>query len=584
MAGAVAVIESIRIRNLGVIDESRIDLAGGLTAVTGETGAGKTMLLTGLSLLMGGKADSSLVRHGCERADVDGEWSVHGDLAGPVRDRLEEAGADCEGDHESVAFSMSRTVAAEGRSRAFAGGRSVPASVLEEVAAEIIAVHGQSDQLRLKSAAKQRDLLDRYGANAVSKALAEYRGLFRQWVQSRQRLQELKATSDARILESRRLAEAIAEIEAISPLPGEDIDLDRQAAILSNSGGMLADVQEARLLLVGDDALESSADAVSALHGALRALERVAAIDPTLQPSQDRIKDAALTVAEVGIDLASYASDIDADPARQAWVEERRGHLNGLKRRFGSTVDEVLAWAETSRALVAEVADDGSTIASLEAGLAQQEADVRNAAGALSKARAKTAAALSKSVTSELHDLALPDAEFSVSISTSEDLTNWTQYGADAVEFMLIAHKGGVPRPLSSTASGGELSRVMLAIEVALAGVDPVATFVFDEVDAGIGGRAAVEVGRKLAYLGRTSQVLVVTHLPQVAAFADVHLVVSKDANGMVTSSNVSAVTADARVTELVRMLSGLEDSTAGAAHAQELLDLAESARESWKT
>lgn len=575
-------IESIRIRNLGVIEESRIDLTPGLTAVTGETGAGKTMLLTGLSLLMGGKADSSLVRHGCERADVDGEWVVRGSLSEAVRARLEEAGADSEGDDDSVAFSMSRVVAAEGRSRSFAGGRSVPASVLEEVSSDIIAVHGQSDQLRLKSAAKQRELLDRFGADTVSKALSEYRRSFQRWTQSNQRLAELKATSAARILEARRLAEAIAEIDAVAPLAGEDVELDRQANILANSGGMLADIQEARILLVGDDAADSSADAVSAVHGALRALDRVAALDPSLQSSQERLKDAALIIAEVGIDLASYASDIDADPARQAWVEERRGHLSALKRRFGSTIDEVIAWAEASRALVAEVADDDSTIAALEVGLAQQEGDVRRAAAALSKARTKAAAVLSKAVTSELHDLALPDAAFSVSISTSEDLSAWALHGADVVEFMLIAHKGGVPRPLAATASGGELSRVMLAIEVVLAEADPVATFVFDEVDAGIGGRAAVEVGRKLALLGRTSQVLVVTHLPQVAAFADVQLVVSKGAHGMVTSSNVSAVTGDARVTELVRMLSGLEDSTAGAAHARELLGLAESARASW--
>jgi DNA repair protein RecN (Recombination protein N) len=578
------VIESIRIRNLGVIDETRIELTPGLTAVTGETGAGKTMLLTGLSLLMGGKADPSLVRHGSERAEVDGEWLVSGSVATSVRARLEEAGADTEGTDTALAFSMSRSVAAEGRSRAFAGGRSVPASVLEDVCSDVIAVHGQSDQLRLRSTAKQRELLDRFGGEAVSKALSQYRDSFRLWNESRQRLQDLRSSSAARILEAKRLVEAVAEIDAVAPLPGEDLDLDRQAAILANSGGLLADIHEARAQLVGDDTTDAAFDAVGSLHGALRALERVTAVDPSLQLWVERVKEAALTVAEVGIDLSSYAANIDADPARQAWVEERRSALNALKRRYGVTIDEVIAWAEDSRAVIAEVADDDTTIATLEAGLVQQEADLRGAAARLSKVRAKSAIALSTAVTAELHELALPDAAFSVAMSASDDMSSWALHGCDHVEFMLQAHKGAVARPLAATASGGELSRVMLAIEVVLAGADPVATFVFDEVDAGIGGRAAVEVGRKLARLGRTSQVLVVTHLPQVAAFADVQLVVTKGADGMVTSSNVSAVTGDTRVTELVRMLSGLEDSTAGAAHARELLALAESARASWET
>ncbi len=556
-------------------------LTAGLTAVTGETGAGKTMLLTGLSLLMGGKADPSLVRHGSERADVDGEWRLTGAMADSVRARLDDAGADVEVVDEAITFTMSRTLASEGRSRAFAGGRSVPASVLTEVCGEIIAVHGQSDQLRLKSTSKQRDLLDRFGGSAIDSALREFRTAHREWSTSRARLEELRATSKARIAEAHRLSEALAEIDAVNPLPGEDRELDRQAAILSNSGGLLLEIQEARLRLVGDESGDAATDAVTSIHAAIRSLERAAVIDASLGSLASRATEAAVSLAEVGIDLASYASDVDADPARQAWVEERRSQLSALKRRYGATVDDVISWANASRAVVAEVADDDSTISELEVRLAQAEAEVRRAGMALTEARVATAEALGAAVTGELHELALPDSVFSVSVSSIEDPSAWTLTGADSIEFLLLAHKGGEPRPLAASASGGELSRVMLAIEVVLAGADPVATFVFDEVDAGIGGRAAVEVGRKLATLGRTSQVLVVTHLPQVAAFADVQLVVSKGADGMVTSSHVSAVTGDARVTELVRMLSGLEDSTAGAAHARELLELAASARES---
>ena len=575
-------IESIRIRNLGVIAESQITLTPGLTAVTGETGAGKTMLLTGLALLMGGKADAALVRHGSDRADVDGEWRLSGASVGEVRDRLEEAGAEVDSFGDDIAFTMSRTLASEGRSRAFAGGRSVPASVLEDVCSEIIAVHGQSDQLRLKSPAKQRDLLDRFGGSSVAGALKKYRDAYREWNATSSQLSELRSTSAARIAEARRLVDAIAEIDSVAPLPGEDVELDRQAAILSNSGGLLTDVQEARIHLVGNESGESAVDAVASVHAALRALERAANVDASLSPLVGQLKGASESIAEVGIDLASYASDIDADPARQAWVEERRSQLTSLKRRYGATVDDILAWAAQSRSVIAEVADDDTTIASLESRLAEVEKEVATAAGALTKARAKAADALGKAVTVELQELALPDASFSVQLSSASGTSDWGAHGADTIEFMLLAHKGGSPRPLAVSASGGELSRVMLAIEVVLAGADPVATFVFDEVDAGIGGRAAVEVGRKLAKLGRTSQVLVVTHLPQVAAFADVQLVVSKGADGIVTSSNVSAVTGDTRVTELVRMLSGLEDSSAGAAHARELLELAASARASW--
>lgn len=575
-------IESIRIRNLGVIAETQIALTPGLTAVTGETGAGKTMLLTGLSLLMGGKADSTLVRHGSDRADVDGEWQLTGALAEIVRVRLEEAGADVDSAVDSVAFTMSRTVASEGRSRAFAGGRSVPASVLDDVCSEIIAVHGQSDQLRLKSPAKQRDLLDRFGGAKITSALRTFAEGHREWNGTRARLQELRSTSEARLAEARRLVDALAEIDAVAPRPGEDEEMDRQSAILSNSGGLLADIQEARVRIVGDEAGESPADAMTSIHIALRALERAGEIDHSLAPYVARVKDASLALAEVGIELASYASDVDADPARQAWVEERRSQLTALKRRYGTSIDEVLAWAEASRVLIAEVADDDSTIAELEQLVSKAEKSLQSAAAALTSAREKAGDTLGKAVTGQLRELALPDAIFSVQMSSTGEPSSWSLHGADQVEFMLLAHKGGVPRPLAVSASGGELSRVMLAIEVVLAEADPVSTFVFDEVDAGIGGRAAVEVGRKLALLGRTSQVLVVTHLPQVAAFADVQLVVSKGADGMVTSSNVSAVTGETRVVELVRMLSGLEDSAAGAAHAQELLDLAAAARESW--
>jgi DNA repair protein RecN (Recombination protein N) len=579
------VIESLRIRGLGVIDDAVITFGPGLTAITGETGAGKTMVLTGLSLLAGGKADAQVVRHGSDRAEVDGEWSLVEKDSLTVLNRLSEAGAEIDIEQGRAQVLLARAVSGEGRSRAFAGGRTVPVTLLQEVAGDLVAVHGQSEQLRLRQSGKQRELLDRYAGAAAAKLLADYQSAFTNWRQVRAEVQELTGQRENRAREAAMLAIGIAEIEAVAPLPGEDFDLDRQSALLVHSGTLLEDVATAHLALVGtDEAIvtgsgSGNANVLSVLAAATKALDRAVEVDPQLTPVRDRFREISSIAADTAVTLSSYASEIDADPARQAWVEERRNALAGLRRRYGATVDQVLEWLEQAQGTVAEVFGDEDRLAVLAEQELAAQSTVTKLAASLSAARIKAGKRFSIAVTAELQALAMPDSVLDVSIETVVELSKFGTHGADEIEFLLQPHVGSSPLPIGKGASGGELSRVMLAIEVVLAGVDPVPTFVFDEVDAGIGGRAAVEVGRRLARLARTAQVIVVTHLPQVAAFADQHVVIAKSADGLVTASSVTAVTGAARITELVRMLSGLTNSQAGAAHAEELLELASQER-----
>lgn len=567
-------IERIRIRGLGVIDEAEIEFGPGLVAITGETGAGKTMLLTGLGLLAGQKSDAAAVRRGSERAEIDGEWLVR-DSA--IAGRLIALGAELEGEVPEAALVLGRSIAAGGRSRATVGGRPVSSGVLEELAGQLVAIHGQAEQQRLRQTSEQRDILDRFGGRPVARVFQEFSLAFSQWREATGDLADLLQRRSTLEREARALQAGIADIESVAPAPQEDDLLDAEARVLANSGSLFEDVEASRALIADDDGLAPS------LASIVRNLERSAAVDPKLSDQLSRVRQAADALTDVAVDLAAYAGGIDADPSRQAWVEQRRSELSGLRRRYGATIDDVLTWLDEAKETVALVDGADDRQAQLEAKVASSAERTVKAARSLTKARAKTAKLLAERVTAELKALAMPEAAITIELTTALSPETFTVSGADDVAFMLQPHAGSDPRPLGKGASGGELSRIMLAIEVALAGADPVPTFVFDEVDAGIGGRAAVEVGRRLARLARTSQVVVVTHLPQVAAFADVHVVVSKGSDGSVTATSVRTVHGEDRVGELVRMLSGLEASEAGAEHARELLQVAveEAARQS---
>jgi DNA repair protein RecN (Recombination protein N) len=566
------VLEELRITGLGVIESATLELGPGLTVITGETGAGKTMVVTALGLLLGGRADSGAVRVGSRSARVEGSVLVGG--LPEIASAVEAAGGEVEGAH--VLFA--RNLAAEGRSRAFVGGASVPVSRLAEVTEPLVAVHGQADQHRLLQPRAQRVALDSYAGDEVAALLADYRDLHTELVETERELAEVVATARERAREADLLRFGLGEIEAVSPEPGEEDSLAEEERRLGHADTLRTAAESARAVLSSDD---GQPDALAAVAAARTLLGAVREHDPMAGELADRVAEITYLLSDVAADVASYASGLDTDPARLAAVSERRAALTTLTRKYGATVAEVIAWAESSGARLAELDDTDDRIARL----GEHRTDLRRrlgpAAEALSTARTRAAQRLSAELTGELDLLAMPHAELKVVVrqTVSDDgldvgdrRLRFGSSGVDQVEFLLTANTGSEPRPLHKGASGGELSRVMLALEVALAGTSPVPTFVFDEVDSGVGGKAAVEVGRRLARLAGTAQVLVVTHLPQVAAYADRHVLVEKSSDGSITTSGLTVLDAEGRERELSRMLAGMEDSATALAHARELL------------
>ncbi|PRX90933.1 DNA replication and repair protein RecN [Allonocardiopsis opalescens] len=553
-----------------MIDDAVLELSSGFTVVTGETGAGKTMVVTGLGLLFGGRADPARVRPGAERATVEGRLSV--DPSGKVAARIEEAGAEL----DDATLIVSRSVSAEGRSRAHVGGRSVPVGLLAYLADELVAVHGQSDQQRFLQLGRQREALDRYAGGELAAVLGSYGTVYRRHAEARARLEEITTRARERAQEADLLRFGLEEIERADPKPGEDQALAEEDERLANAEDLRLAAGNAHEALAGDPAGDVVADVAGLLAAARGALEAVRGHDPALAAQADRLAEAGYLVADVAAELASYAEGIEADPARLALVQERRALLNQLVRKYAAPTPEgeggvegVLAWARESAARLAELDGDDERIEELTAEVAELEGSVAELADRLTAIRAAAAERFGAEVTAELAALAMPHARVAVRVQPA---AGYGPHGRDEVEVLLAAHPGAPELPLHKGASGGELSRVMLAIEVVFAGADPVPTFVFDEVDAGVGGKAAVEIGRRLARLADAAQVIVVTHLPQVAAFADAHLVVEKSQAGTVTASGVTRLDHAGRQRELARMLAGLEDSEYGRAHAEELL------------
>jgi len=579
------VLEEVRITALGVIEDAVLELSPGLTVVTGETGAGKTMVVTGLGLMFGGRADPARVRPGAERATVEGRLRI--DPGGQVAQQVLEAGGELDDDGSTLI--VSRSVSAEGRSRAFAGGRSVPVSLLTYLADDLVAVHGQADQQQLLRAGRQRQALDRFAGPELHAVLTDYQRAYQRHREVRAELDELTRAARERAAEADELQRGLADIERAEPAEGEDAQLLAEEDRLAHADALHAAATTAHEALLGDPSSGSfeAADAVSLLSGARQALEAVAGHDPALAALAGRLSEAAYLVSDVAAELASYVQSVDSDPARLAAVQERRAELTRLVRAYGGLVQgpgeaaipdlsAVLAWAKQAASRLTELEGDDERITSLAGEEAQLAATVAELAGQLTELRRAAAQSFSAGVTAELTALAMPHAKLAVAVTPAGD---FGPQGADEVEIRLAAHPGAPMLPLSKGASGGELSRVMLAIEVVFAGADPVPTFVFDEVDAGVGGKAAVEVGRRLARLARLAQVIVVTHLPQVAAFADTHLVIEKADDGSVTRSGLTRLDDAGRLTELSRMLAGLEESEFGRAHAGELLAAAAAER-----
>ena len=559
-------IEEISIRNLGVIGEARLPLGPGFTAVTGETGAGKTMVVTALGLLLGERADSGVIRSGSDQAIIEGRWQV--DAGGVVAERVRDAGGELDGSE----LILGRSVAPEGRSRATVGGRSAPVSVLGELGQYLVVLHGQSDQVRLRSATAQREALDRFAGHEFAALLAEYQAAFRDWQEHQGDLDILVAEQDRRVREAEELGAAIAEIEAVQPQRGEDDELAARADRLTNLEALRAAASEAHEALASES-LDEMRDVSSLLGLARRQLERVTEHDGALAPIAEGIAAASITITELSGQLSNYLGSLDADGGRELEVvQERRAQISGLVRRFGPTLDDVIDYLDSGSSRLLELENDSTRIESLREEVERDRERVVELAGRLSDIRTANAKRLGQRVTRELEALAMANAVVSVVV---EDRPDYSPTGKDAVSFLLQPHSGTDPRPLAKGASGGELSRVMLAIEVVIAGGDSVPTFVFDEIDAGVGGASAIEIGRRLAKLSRTAQVIVVTHLAQVAAFANNHLRVVKDSAGNVTASSVEKLDGEQRISEMARLLSGLPDSESGLAHARELIETA---------
>ncbi|MFF4417915.1 DNA repair protein RecN [Streptosporangium sp. NPDC001559] len=561
-------VEEVRIQGLGVIDEAVLVLSPGFTVLTGETGAGKTMVVTGLGLLFGGRADPARVRPGSDRATVEGTLVV--DPAGRVAQQVQDVGGQVE-DGELI---ISRTVSAEGRSRAWLGGRSVPVGTLTYLAEDLVAVHGQMDQQRLLQPGRQRAALDRYVGEELVKPLRSYEQAYKRHRQVAEQLAELTDRARERAQEADLLRFGLQEVEQADPRRGEEAELREEGERLAHADSLRSAAETAHGSLLGDPMSGEGEiqDAVTLVGRARAAVEAVREFDPVLAGIADRLAEAGYLISDVATELASYAESVEADPARLAAVQERQAVLNHLLRKYGEDTGVVLTWAEQAAARVAELEGDDERIGELAREHEELTGRLTELAAELTRVRTAAAERFGQAVTEELTALAMPHARVTVVITAAAE---FGPHGIDEVELRMAPHPASPALPLNKGASGGELSRVMLAIEVVFAGADPVPTFVFDEVDAGVGGKAAVEIGRRLARLARTAQVIVVTHLPQVAAFADQHLVVEKASDGSVVRSGVVALDKDGRARELSRMLAGLENSELGRAHAEELLSIA---------
>jgi len=560
------VIEEIYIRDLGVIAEARLPFGRGLTVLTGETGAGKTMVLTALGLLLGERADSSAIRRGQPQAFVEGRWILPTDAA--AIERASEAGAEV-ADGELI---LNRSVSSEGRSRASIGGRAAPVNVLTEIGEQLVVVHGQSDQIRLRSTAAQREALDQFAGTDCAAALHKYQRHFDAWKTAANRLTQLQTEAGNRLAEAEGIRAAVVELEETDPQPGEDAMLLEQSERLTHIEDLRVAANTAHEALSSESFGEAN-DALGLVAVARRALEQAAAHDSELENVAAELREIGTQLNEVSAKISGYVAGLEEDTtAALQKVQERRAVINQLMRKYGPTLDEVIEYRRSASDRLLDLDSSGDQIEKLVVEVAQEFDLMKSAADALTEIRSSAAEQLAILVNQELTALAMPGATLVVEVAEAND---FTAFGHDQVSIQLSSYPGADPRALGKGASGGELSRIMLAIEVVLAKTEQAPTFIFDEVDAGVGGAAAIEVGRRLAALAQQAQVIVVTHLAQVAAYANQHLRVLKNTTEDFTATDVVLLDENTRIDELARMLSGLPDSQSGREHAAELLDRA---------
>ena len=562
-------LEEISIRSLGVIESSNIEFKPGLTVLTGETGAGKTMVLTALGLVLGSKSDSDLVRAGQERAIVTGKFAVPKDLATQIID----AGGEIE--EESVV--ISRTVSTAGKSRVLVGGVVSSAAAVSSFASSLVEIHAQSSSSKLTKPGVARELLDRFAGID----LTAYQQTFDQYQQMLRRINELKeqlSQADRQIAELSELADEFAKL---NPKSGELVEIENEIAKLGSVEVLNQAVSAALNLFENEDL-----SAINMLQQIRKSLDQVNGKDKQLDAITERYTESLLNLQDISSDLSSYLSQLEADPNRFEKLQDRKASLNSLLKRYGKGSDKEAAFEQllidgkSAKERISDLSGGDQRVAEL-----QKEADslfkqLQDQGLALSKLRKVNGEKLSSQVTDEVRSLSMPNASFVIeqTVGDVKNSKSFTSNGIDEISILFSAHTGGTPLALNKVASGGELSRVMLALEVVIAEAEPIGTYIFDEVDAGVGGKAAIEVGRRLSKLSKSAQVIVITHLAQVAAWADNHLVVKKSENGLVTQSDVMEVSATERKIEIARMLSGQEDSQTAQEHAGELLAIVKNA------
>ena len=564
-------LEEISIRSIGVIEHSTLEISPGLTVLTGETGAGKTMILTALNLILGGKSDSSLVRKGSERLVASGSFSVPKSL----QDSFEEHGLQV----EEGQLILTRTVNADGKSKATSNAISVPSSALAAASENLVEVHAQAANLNMTKAAKQRDLLDRFGGKELHSALVNYQNELANYHELKSRISAMKKSIDSRDAQLSELREFAAVMGKLKLERGELQEIITEI-------GRLSSVEDLRLAAQSASSVieEEESGSLTTLGITRKSLDSVRAKDPQIEELYQRVSEAFFLVDDAKGVLASYLANLEADPARLDYLNARKAEINALIKKHGgsqSADDELIALIErfeSSKNAIADLEGGDERLKELESELIGIKKKLVAAAKSLTSIRSENAGKLSKEVTKEIQQLSMPHTSFHCQVQSADynalKESDFTPLGCDEIAMLIQGHNDGPLVPLAKGASGGEMSRVMLALEVVLAATHPVGTYVFDEVDAGVGGKAAIEVGRRLHALSQHAQVIVVTHLPQVAAWADSHFVVTKNSDGSVTESNVRKVVKEDRVEEIARMLAGMESSTSAREHATELLEL----------
>ena len=565
-------LEEIHIKNLGVITGAALEFNKGLTVLTGETGAGKTMVLTALNLVLGGKTESTLVRSGEDRLSASALFSIPKARIS----NFEELGLEI----EDGTLTISRNVTKDGKSKAVASGVAVSASTLAEASQYLIEIHGQSSGLSITKGSRQRELLDRYAGEAFNKNLLVYQQYLNEYTNIKSRINELKKSAASREEALASLQLFSQTIAKLSPKTNEFKSIDDEISRLSS-------VEELRVsITVALAALESEdSGAINALGQAKKSLDTVKGKDSRVERFSDEFNEAFFILADLMPNLTSYLESLEADPQRLDHLQVRKSELSTFVKKWGDIPDadeSLIALIERSKTISAQLEDlsgGEERIGVLEKELSQIKKNLLSQAKSLSKLRNQVALKLADEVSTEMHSLSMPQTNLCIEITSADydavlKESDFTSFGCDVVSMFLQTHRDGPLVSLAKGASGGEMSRVMLALEVVIAASNPVGTYIFDEVDAGVGGAAAIEVGRRLHTLSKNAQVIVVTHLPQVAAWGDFHYVVEKSTDGTVTSSGVNRVDGDERVSEIARMLAGLQESSSAKEHASELLEM----------